>query len=355
MKENKHRSFLSNQEKALLKEQIMQSARCVKNKGRNKHIIFSVAASIALLIGFSLIFYNSIDPSIEDFVKNAPEVDIKQVDSITLILNESSINLDEKKSKIHYSTSGKNISIGSEKIVTQESTINNKPIFNTLIVPYGKRTNLKLSDGTTVLLNSGSKLTYPAVFKGNFRTVFLDGEAIFDVTHNEERPFKVISESQEIEVLGTVFNVSHYSDDVIMNTVLKSGSIRLTYKDSEKKDLKLTPGMLASYNTNTFKVNSKQVSVNDYFSWKDGYLTLKSSSLKYIMTKLSRYYNVDIIIENKELAAQTFSGKLDLKENVEKVLKLIKETTDFEMDFHDGKIALTNLELTKNNSLMKKQ
>lgn len=343
MKEKKQPSFLSGQEKIQLREQIMQSAHQMRRKKRNTRVIFSAAASLALLIGFSFFFLNHTEPSIEDFVKTAPYIDIKQTDGVTLILGEGpNLNLDEENSKISYSSTGEDVNIGSGKTINQKSIVDNKPIFNTLIVPYGKRTDLQLSDGTIVWLNSGSKLVYPAVFNGASRSVYLEGEAIFDVSHNPNKPFKVISDLQEIEVLGTVFNVSHYPDDEIMNTVLKSGSIQLTYRKGTKKSLKLTPGTLASFNTNTSKVQTKQVNVKDYFSWKDGFLTLNGGSLKDIMTKLSRYYNVEIRIENDALANETFSGNLDLKEDVNKVIQIIKDATDFEVEYDEHIIKITN-------------
>ena len=346
MKE-KLNSSLSDSEKAFLRERIIQSAQRANKKNKYVHLVFAVAASVVLLFGvgyflqYNSLQYNS-EPSLEEYVKAAPKVDPQGVDQVTLILGEGSkLNLDDENSKIQYSASGEDVNIGDKKTVNQQSLVNEKPIFNTLLVPYGKRTNLQLSDGTVVWLNSGSKLVFPAVFNGESRFVYLEGEAIFEVSHNPKKPFRVISGSQEIEVLGTVFNVTNYPGDEVVETVLKSGSINITYKDQDKKSFKLVPGTLASFNTKTSKVQMKEVDVDNYFSWRKGFLSLKKSSLAQIMNQLSRYYDTEILIEDKDLAAEAFSGNLELKEDVREIIEIIRKTTEFEVETIDNRIIIT--------------
>ena len=341
MKKDNLNSSLSDSEKAYLRERIIESAQRTNKKKKYIHLVFAAAASVALLFGVGYFFQYNSESSLEEYVKAAPNVNSKQADQVTLILGEGSkFNLEEENSKIHYSASGEDVNIGHKKTVNQRSLVNEKPIYNTLLVPYGKRTNLQLSDGTVVWVNSGSKLVFPAVFKGNSRSVYLEGEAIFEVSHNPEKPFKVISSSQEIEVLGTVFNVTHYPEDEVVETVLKSGSINITYQNKDKKTFKLVPGTLASFNTSTTKVQMKEVNVDNYFSWRSGFLRLEKSSLAQIMTKLSRYYNTEIHIEDKNLAGETFSGNLELKDDVREVIEIIAKTTEFEVKATENRIVI---------------
>lgn len=341
--ENEAYNSLSSSEKKELRDRIMHSALRIKARKRNSRILLSTAATLALLFGISLFFERDTEPSIQDFVKTSPHVDLKNAEGVTLILGEGeNLNLNGDNSSIKYSQTGKEVDLGSGKTVNQESVIHEKSIFNTLVVPYGKRTDVQLSDGTVVWLNSGSKLVYPAVFSGKSREVYLEGEAIFEVTHDPKKPFRVISHTQEIEVLGTVFNVSHYNDDELMNTVLKSGSVQVSYKDDDRRKVKLNPGTMASFNPKTLNVQTKQVNVEDHFSWREGFLKLKNDNLKFIMTKLSRYYNIEILIASEELGGQTFSGNLDIKEDVNKVIHLIRETTDFKIETNENQIILTN-------------
>ena len=341
MKE-KLNSSLSDSEKAFLRERIIQSAQRANKKKKHVHLVFAVAASVVLLFGVGYFLQYNSEPSVEEYVKSAPKVDPQEVDRVTLILGEGSkLNLDEENSQIQYSASGEDVNLGNKKSVNQQSMVNEKPIFNTILVPFGKRTNLQLSDGTVVWLNSGSKMVFPAVFKGESRLVYLEGEAIFEVSHNPEKPFRVISGSQEIEVLGTVFNVTNYPGDEVVETVLKSGSINVTYKDQDKKSFKLVPGTLASFNTKTAKVQMKEVDVDNYFSWRKGFLRFEKSSLVHIMIQLSRYYDIEILIEDKDLAKETFSGNLELKEDVREIIEIIRKTTEFKVETIEKRIIIT--------------
>ncbi|MEP3371725.1 FecR family protein [Maribacter dokdonensis] len=331
---------LTNLDKQNLRSRIIDSANQVKAKKRKNRILM-VAASVVILVGISLFYQPKSEQAIENFVKTSTDIDVNKVDGVTLILGSGdNLNLDGENTTVKYSKSGEEVVLGSGKTVNQKSTRNEKALYNTILVPFGKRTDLKLSDGSMVWLNSGSKLVYPAVFNGNSREVYLEGEAIFEVSHNPQKPFKVLSANQEVEVLGTVFNVSSYKDDDLSFTVLKSGSVKINYSDKAVKGIKIKPGTFASYNAVSKEAKTKEVNINDYFSWRDGFLNFKKDNLKHIMTKLSRYYNVQIVIESEDLAAQTFSGNLDLKENVTKVIQLIGETSNFEFSSDNEKITI---------------
>lgn len=327
-------TLITDSEKEELKKRIFQSVHKLKIRKKRIRYTLGTAASIALIAGFGFYFFEAPTESIIDFVESSKTIRVNDSDKVVLILNESeNVNIDEESSTINYSKTGQKVNIGTTKAIDQETSKNKKVVYNTLLVPYGKRSTIKLSDGSTIWLNSGSKLVYPAVFNGNKREVYLEGEAIFEVSHDKDHPFMVLSENQEIEVLGTVFNVSNYLDENSVSTVLKSGSVQISYKASDfntsNKKIKLSPGTLASYNKQADHMETKKVDVYNYFSWRDGVLIFKNNDLKHIMAKLSRYYNVDIVVKDADLANETFSGYLDLKDDIEKVVGTIKETTDF--------------------------
>lgn len=327
---------LSDSEKVALKSKIYKSVDRLKQRRLHIRYAIGTAASIAALLTLGLYFNRPVETSITDFVKSAKKVDVNSSDKVVLILNKGeNVEVEEDSSDISYSATGEKVNVGGSKVVDQSATSSEKEtIFNTVLVPYGKRSNLRLSDGSMVWLNSGSRLVYPAVFKGDKREVYLEGEAIFDVAHDADHPFMVLSESQEIEVLGTVFNVSNYLDDTRVNTVLKSGSVKIQYRSDVAgrvaENIKITPGTLASYDKKNRKVTSEKVNVDHYFSWREGVFIFKNDNLEHIMKRLARYYNVNIEIENPTLAGETFSGYLDLREDVEKVIGIIKETTPLE-------------------------
>jgi ferric-dicitrate binding protein FerR (iron transport regulator) len=328
---------ISEAEKNQLKARILSSVENHRRKKKKLRYAMALAASIAVLFASGLYFNQEKEPSITDFVKSSKKLQNRNAEKVTLILNKGeNVNLDEDDPTITYSASGKNVSVGNSRSLNQETLDNDEVVYNTLVVPYGKRSKMKLSDGTTVWINSGSRLIYPAVFGKEKREVYVEGEAIFEVTHNENRPFIVSSENQEIEVLGTLFSVNNYDDEGTVFTVLKSGSVQISYSkndsDNYDKTLKITPGTFAGYNKKTNKMSSKKVDVARYFSWREGVLIFKNDDLNTIMRRLSRYYNIDITIDSERLANETFSGYLDLKDDVEKVMETIKKTTDLKYD-----------------------
>src|SRR5690606_24784727 len=151
----------------------------------------------------SLGIFNTSKPStssIETFVKTIN--DLEPSSKVQLVLNDAhKIEIDEDNSAISYSSTGEKVQIGKEHSISQKTGHQEKIVFNTLIVPFGKRSEIMLSDGSKVWLNSGSKLVFPAHFEADQREVYLEGEAVFEVVHRKEQPFLVKSEHQVIEVL----------------------------------------------------------------------------------------------------------------------------------------------------------
>lgn len=350
MKENKPNKIktlpITNLEKIVLKNRILKSVDNISKQKKRSHIYYGAAACVILLVGFSFSFFRTPSSSITDFIDASKTVNINESSNVVLILGEGeNLNIKEESSIINYSNSGQKVTIGNSKEVNQKTSKNNKTVYNTLLVPYGKRSNIQLSDGTLVWLNSGSKLVYPAVFNGNKRELYLEGEAIFDVAHIKNKPFIVISEDQEVEVLGTVFGITNYKDENAINTVLKTGSVQISYNKNASTNLlddkmKISPGTKASYNKKTMSIISEKVNVDQYFSWKEGVLVFKNDDLRYITKRISRYYNIEIEITDENLAIETFSGYLDLNENIDSVIKNIKASTNMNYTFSENKIII---------------
>jgi len=344
---NMNFSQLSKDEKSYLKQKIQGSVyRYILRKRSLKFV--SGAAAAAVVIFFSVSIFNRVMPNssdLENFAK--AQKDQSSNGHVNLILSDKkNIEIAEDNSTIAYSNSGQNVKIGTSKLVSQETLEQKDIVYNTLIVPYGKRSEIVLADGSKVWLNSGSKLIFPAVFLGEKREVYLEGEAIFEVTHNKEQAFVVKTDKQDIEVLGTIFNVSNYPEDNNIYTVLKSGSIQLSYKNNSilhtTEHIQISPNTLVTYNKKDQAIATDTVVVDKYFSWRDGIFIFKNDSLKSIMKKIARYYNVEIVINDQNLANQTFSGYLDVKESIENVMETIKETETSRFEYH----------LSKNNQLI---
>lgn len=337
---------LNEGEKGKLKKKIIKNASLLNRRKQRFRYGIGVAASISLIISISLYYQNYQSFSVEKYVKTTNGIENEKLDKVKLILNNGEdIEIAEDNSTIKYSNTGQQINIGNSKAIEQPKLKKNEIAYNTVIVPYGRRSQIQLSDGTTVWLNSGTKFVYPRGFSKNKREVYLEGEATFNITHDKNRPFVVVADNHQIKVLGTVFNVSNYKDENSISTVLKSGSVQISYKGNSlfksKEVLKIIPGTLAVYDKKEHEITTKKVDVEKYFSWIEGELIFKNDNLKLIMKRLSRYYNVNIVINNESVENQTFSGALDLKETVEEVIKMIKETSNFEFNLtNENKIII---------------
>ncbi len=330
---------LSQDEKDFLDQRIIDR---INRSRKNKTFAWiGSAAALLAMVGLTIFFQLQNQSGIRDF---ASSISVKSDSDFTRLVlpGKKTIQIDAQESKIAYSKSGKEIKIENHKNEEQSVDVDVNS-YNTVIVPYGKRTQITLSDNSTIWLNSGSKLVYPVRFADNKREVYLDGEAMFEVAHDEDHPFHVVTRDMEIKVLGTIFDLCAYSDDSIVNTVLERGSVELIYKrysflGSTKE--KMVPGMLAVYDPTNKTLAQKNVNTKDYTSWKDGYVVMEKKSLSSIAKKLSRYYNVTIEFEDQTLADETFSGYLDLRNSAAQVLALISEMTDIELVESDHLIKI---------------
>ncbi|MCE4563470.1 FecR domain-containing protein [Maribellus sp. CM-23] len=303
---------------------------------------WTVAASLLVVIFSVWQVRNNTEQT--DFVGLVETLSISKPDSATqLILNDGrQVLISEEESKIVYDQKGENIVIDSEQTITQ-TVESKKPVFNTLVVPYGKRTQITLADGSKVWLNSGSKLLYPAANTGDKREVYIDGEAIFDVTHIEGRPFYVKTKDFEIKVLGTIFNVCSYSDEENPSTVLAEGKIELSPNSKnlfQKEKRTIFPGTRAVFDTKNQLFKESIVNTTNYLSWRDGYLIMEKEPLENILKKIARYYNAEIELQNTDIGKETFSGNLNLRNTPEEVLSIIAETTSFTIHKEKNKLII---------------
>lgn len=213
----------------------------------------------------------------------------------------------------------------------------------------GTRTNLLLPDGTSVWLNAGSVLTYPASFSAPDREVTLDGEAFFDVVKDGKHPFIVHTSTMNIRVLGTSFDVKAYAADREMETTLIRGSVEITRKDAPdaprimlKPNEKLIFHTLASANGSTpvgstAEVNHLEVTALKPYktqdevietAWLHNRLEFRGDSFEDLAVKMERWYNVRIRFTNEDLMKYRFYGSFE-KESVMQALEELRMTAKF--------------------------
>lgn len=210
---------------------------------------------------------------------------------------------------------------GGTKLYETTSVKENVIAYQTLYVPAGQRAELILPDSTHVRLNARSKLVYPISFGKDIRQVELNGEAYFDVIHNEKQPFVVKTPQMDIQVLGTEFNVTAYSSSSDFEVALLRGCIELSsprlssnYRMKEKEHIRLQNN----------KLISKDISDYDYFRWKEGLICFNNESVATIIEKLKLYYDIDIKVYNQKFINSRYTGKFRTKDGIEQVLRVLQ-------------------------------
>lgn len=195
--------------------------------------------------------------------------------------------------------------------------------------PAGVRTEFLLPDGTTGFLNNRSTLKYPVNF-GEDREVYLSGEAFFNVAKSKKSRFRVITRKLETEVLGTSFNLMAYDDQTYQEITLKTGRLKILNK-KQKELSSLMPGQQFVFDTLEKQFVIKQVNANNYTSWTEGKLVAQDEPFKDVAKKLSRWYDVEIEIEDPKLNDFRYYAKFE-DEPLTEVLKLIALTAPIEYE-----------------------
>ena len=276
---------------------------------------------VALLIGnivFNGLFDNSKDQIVPVIVNN----NIKSGENKAILTLEDGSEVVFVKGA---SLKTANATSDGEEIVYNDDVNKKELVFNTLTIPRGGEFLVILSDGTKVWLNSETQLKYPVDFiEGQTRQVELVyGEAYFEVSpsiKNGGSDFKVVNASQEIQVLGTKFNVRSYQNELNVLTTLVEGKVSVQ-SSNETKILK--PNQQSVVNIENQNIEIKEADVRAETAWLKGEFIFKHKALKQIMRELSRWYDMDVIFENKDLEEMKFVGILSKDLSVEEILNTI--------------------------------
>lgn len=284
---------------------------------------YAVAAIFIGLITTTYVFKSNTSNTPLEVTPRIVNTIVPGKDKATLTLEDGSLISLEKGA----SFKTKNAKSNGEQIVYQNSKSNPSVIkYNYLTIPRGGQFFIKLSDGTQVSLNSESQLKYPVHFiEGETRKVELVyGEAYFDVspsTNHKGAKFKVLNNTQEIEVLGTEFNIKAYKDEVNIYTTLVEGKVAINTPNLKQL---LIPNQQSILDTQNNTLSVIKVDVLEVISWKEGVFSFINKPIKDIMKVLSRWYDVDIIFENKELESVEFIGTLNKNQSIDEVLSIMK-------------------------------
>jgi hypothetical protein len=283
------------------------------------------------------------------FYKNSGAEQVKQnvivprVDEIVLQFDNGASETIDISGEKNVTDKDGNIIGKQEKnrLVYNKAFAEGELVYNTLKIPYGKKFEVQLSDGTLVHLNSGTSFKYPVQFvKKQNREVYLTGEAYFEVSKDKSHPFTVNTQQVNVEVLGTKFNVDSYSNNSSTDIVLVEGKVSL-YKDQKTNhnQVYLTPGFKGSAQQGQSEIEIEQVNTDYYTDWVKGSLVFKNASFDAIIKKLERQYNVTFINRNKTLGKEIFNARFD-NEPIEVVLKYFSDSYAIDYKIDRDKITI---------------
>ncbi|MEG0499681.1 MAG: FecR domain-containing protein [Rikenellaceae bacterium] len=297
-----------------------------RNQRRRLTIVSSALAATAAIFAISFfLFYQEKDST--QFIA------AKKVDVPTLILDEGG--------EVNLVQGGEIQEIGCTIDKSQKNTISynsdsKKPVeekiqYNTIIVPSKYTYNIILEDGTEVFLNANSKLRYPVIFGLKEREVQLEGEACFKVKKSS-RPFIVKSNGVDVQVYGTEFNVRAYRDQST-ETVLVSGSVKVTNGKGEKIMLKPNQKCLADNSTNELVVSD--VEAGDYIYWREGKFKYVDQPLSRVLADLEAWYGVELRARDS-VKAMLITLNMNKTEKFEDIMRFFESVIDCKI-INDGK------------------
>lgn len=199
---------------------------------------------------------------------------------------------------------------------------------------------VELPDGTHVSLGSKTTFHYDAGYGKKNRTVYLEGEAYFEVTKKNDNPFIVKTKEQDIEALGTKFNVTAYPHDSLLTTTLLEGSVLLTTAAVGHQVI-LIPNEQLIYNRNTHSSVVQKVDAKQYMSWTTGYYFFPEQSLEAILYRISHVYGVQFTIQSEKLKDRTFFGTFYRGQSIKDIMEIISLSIPIEYEINDHHVTIT--------------
>lgn len=313
-----------------IRNKILTTSQQEQNKPLKSKFHFIRFAAAAVFIGVLTTSYFFKDVIFKDSVQGTPVLVQQNVNvpepgtdkavltlangSQVVLANGASVKTQNAKSN------------GEEIIYESKDGKTNEMAYNYLTIPRGGKFSIKLSDGTQVWLNSETKLKFPVAFiEGQTRQVELVyGEAYFDVspsTKHKGAHFKVLSNKQQVDVIGTEYNIKAYKDEENSYTTLVEGKVDVNIENRKQR---LVPNQQLNLNIKTSSSFVKNVDVYNEISWKEGVFSFENITLRDMMKVLSRWYDFNVTFKNKAIENEIFDGVLRKNQSLDEILRSIK-------------------------------
>lgn len=211
--------------------------------------------------------------------------------------------------------------------------------YNTIMIPRGGEHKLLLPDGSRVWLNSETSLTFPVGRVKGIRSIWLSGEAYFDIVHDSERPFIVHTELGDIKVHGTQFNVRYYPDKNDLKATLVNGSISYTLP-GDGDDLRIEPGYQVQYRKGDSAATVQKVKLINEVAWKSDMLNFEKQPLSEIMESLARWYDIEVVFETDSMKNLTFSGSINRYEDFYSFTELFEASASIKFEIRGKQVTI---------------
>jgi len=245
---------------------------------------------------------------------NGTTIDLDKLKNDTLITQEGVTLMKQADGSVRYAAH-------------TPATKSDRPTYHTIVTPKGGEYQIELPDGTRVWLNAQTSLRYPVQFQEKIRQVELEGEAYFDVAKLTSKgaslPFIVITGDQQLEVLGTAFNINSFNQHTI--TTLVEGKVKLQSASHSGHSSILHPNQQSVYHEQMNKFTVTEVDPLYATAWRDGNFSFDKANIKEVMSSIARWYDV-VVAYQGAFAHSYFSGTISKFEQIDKLLETIALT-----------------------------
>jgi len=300
---------------------------------------FWAAASIFLLLGVVAYMY-MVPPRnlpMDDVIVGSGTAIANDKPTLTLA-NGQKINLDAVNVGVLSARDGVIIRKTADGEIVYESNkeVSDEVTYNTIEIPRGQKYQIQLPDGSKVWLNAMSSLHYPSVFSGKKREVELIGEGYFEVASDQNKPFVVKTSRQDVEVLGTQFNINSYPEEGQTKTTLLEGRVKVIHQG---QTVILKPGQQATNTSNFSDIKVSSVDLEEIVAWKHGEFIFENADIRYIMRHLARRYDIDVEYQG-EVTVQKFGGAFQHTSSLDELLKYLESYGDVRFKKEGGRVIV---------------
>jgi transmembrane sensor len=317
----------------------------------NNYIPWLAAAMFLLLSSLGYLLYNRSPEKMTDNQVTVQKKEAKIVpgtnQALLTLENGEVIVLNNQVNGVVSQQSGVSVSKlkDGQLVYEMKETLTDKPVVNTVSTPNGGQYQLMLADGSKAWLNAASSIKFPSVFAEHERVVEITGEVYFEVAPDPLKPFKVRSDNQLIEVLGTRFNVNTYRDEPSSKTTLIEGKVSISKLMGQGRQDRsgsriMKPGQQASVDKDSPDIRLEIVDTEQSVAWKNGYFKFDRADIQTVMRQICRWYDVEAEFKGK-VSADLFAGEIKRDEDVNKVLRIF-QLSNMDVQIKGRKIIISN-------------